>query len=162
MGGGARRGPSGPRCHLASPQLLRHEDRNRPAPWCPAHSEVTQSTSGLPHAPAGPRVGCPGRARGRLRAPGSPVHRFVVPGRGIHVAVALRHAVAGRLRGLPLRPDGAHGVRLPAFVFLPAPHHLHPGAPVHWFLMQIGMVAGFLTSWPGDTRLIRLGVKEAR
>lgn len=37
------------------------------------------------------------------------------------------------------------------FVFFPAPHHLHPDSPVYWFLMQLGMIAGFFTAWPVNT-----------
>ncbi len=46
------------------------------------------------------------------------------------------------------------------FVFFPAPH-LDPLSPVYWFLMQIGMVFGFVTAWPMNVWLIRRGVKEA-
>jgi preprotein translocase subunit SecF len=28
-------------------------------------------------------------------------------------------------------------------------------SPVYWFLMQIGMIAGFITSWPVNAWLIR-------
>lgn len=30
----------------------------------------------------------------------------------------------------------------------------------HWFMMQIGMMLGFLTSWPVNHRLLTKGVKE--
>jgi Domain of unknown function (DUF4396) len=30
----------------------------------------------------------------------------------------------------------------------------------HWFMMQIGMMLGFLTSWPVNRRLLIKGVKE--
>jgi uncharacterized protein DUF4396 len=32
---------------------------------------------------------------------------------------------------------------------------------VYWFLMQIGMTAGFLTAWPANAWLVRAGIKEA-
>ena len=39
-----------------------------------------------------------------------------------------------------------------------------PGLPIdsssHWFMMQIGMMIGFLTSWPVNRWLLRTGVKE--
>lgn len=47
-----------------------------------------------------------------------------------------------------------------SFVLFPSPH-LHPDSPVHWFLMQIGMVIGFATVWPANVWLIRKGIKEA-
>jgi hypothetical protein len=40
-------------------------------------------------------------------------------------------------------------------------HHLHPDSPVYWFMMQIGMVIGFATSYPMNWWLIRTGLKEA-
>jgi hypothetical protein len=49
---------------------------------------------------------------------------------------------------------------LMSFVFLPG-SPLHPGSPVYWFLMQIGMVIGFFTAWPMNIWLIRRGIKEA-
>jgi hypothetical protein len=30
----------------------------------------------------------------------------------------------------------------------------------HWFLMQIGMTLGFVTSWPVNRWLLRHGIKE--
>ena len=50
---------------------------------------------------------------------------------------------------------------LQAFVFFPAPHHIHPDSPVYWMSMQAGMVIGFFTAWPVNTWLIRRGIKEA-
>ncbi|HWC81729.1 MAG TPA: DUF4396 domain-containing protein [Pseudonocardiaceae bacterium] len=32
---------------------------------------------------------------------------------------------------------------------------------MYWFLMQIGMIAGFFTAWPVNVWLIRRGIKEA-
>ena len=39
--------------------------------------------------------------------------------------------------------------------------HLKPDHAAYWFLMQIGMVLGFLTAYPVNVWLIRRGVKEA-
>ena len=50
---------------------------------------------------------------------------------------------------------------LTSLVFFPAPHHIHPDSPVYWFMMQIGMVLGFLTAFPVNAWLIRRGIKEA-
>ena len=38
---------------------------------------------------------------------------------------------------------------------------LEPNGPVYWFMMQLGMLAGFATSYPMNWLLIRLGIKEA-
>jgi hypothetical protein len=44
------------------------------------------------------------------------------------------------------------------FVFFPNPH-LSPLEPGFWFMMQIGMVVGFLTSYPMNRWLITVGWK---
>jgi hypothetical protein len=46
------------------------------------------------------------------------------------------------------------------FVFFPHPH-LEPTDPGYWFMMQIGMVLGYFTSYPMNRWLIKLGWKEA-
>ena len=46
------------------------------------------------------------------------------------------------------------------FVFSPSPH-LKPTQPAYWFMMQIGMVIGYFTSYPMNAFLVRWGVKEA-
>ncbi|HEX2910926.1 MAG TPA: DUF4396 domain-containing protein [Chloroflexia bacterium] len=38
---------------------------------------------------------------------------------------------------------------------------LHPDSPVFWFMMQIGMSIGFLTSYPMNWFLVSKGIKEA-
>jgi hypothetical protein len=50
---------------------------------------------------------------------------------------------------------------LMAFVFFPAPHHLMPNSAAYWFLMQIGMIVGFVTSWPANVWLLKRGIKVA-
>lgn len=39
--------------------------------------------------------------------------------------------------------------------------HLHPTQASYWFMMQIGMILGFFTSYPMNRWLIRSGWKEA-
>ncbi len=46
------------------------------------------------------------------------------------------------------------------FVLFPHPH-LSPTQPGYWFMMQIGMILGFLTSYPMNRWLIMSGWKEA-
>ena len=46
------------------------------------------------------------------------------------------------------------------FVFFPSPH-LEPNQALYWFMMQIGMIIGFFTSYPMNRLLIRWGTKEA-
>jgi hypothetical protein len=44
-------------------------------------------------------------------------------------------------------------------VFFPAPHHLPLTSASYWFLMQIGMIIGFFTSWPANVWLVKRGIK---
>ncbi len=46
------------------------------------------------------------------------------------------------------------------FLLFPAPH-LHPDSAAYWFMMQVGMALGFLTSLPMNRLLLRLGWKES-
>jgi hypothetical protein len=46
------------------------------------------------------------------------------------------------------------------FVFFRRPH-LHPTEAGYWFMMQIGMILGFFTSYPTNRWLIKAGWKEA-
>jgi putative flippase GtrA len=46
------------------------------------------------------------------------------------------------------------------FVLFPNPH-LEPNQALYWLMMQIGMVIGFLTSYPMNRVLVRWGTKEA-
>ena len=45
------------------------------------------------------------------------------------------------------------------FVLFPA--GFHPNEAAYWFLMQIAMVLGFVTSYPVNVWLVRRGIKEA-
>jgi hypothetical protein len=38
---------------------------------------------------------------------------------------------------------------------------LNPNGPVYWFMMQIAMVMGFVTTYPANWWLIKAGMKEA-
>jgi len=58
----------------------------------------------------------------------------------------------------------AFEIGLFAFMFWMDHHfhpHLKPTDPAYWFLMQIGMIIGFFTSYPANWWLIRKGFKEA-
>lgn len=39
--------------------------------------------------------------------------------------------------------------------------HLEPSGPTYWFMMQIGMILGFLTSYPVNWYLVTKGIKES-
>jgi hypothetical protein len=49
---------------------------------------------------------------------------------------------------------------LTSFFFFPYPH-LRPTQAGYWFMMQIGMILGFFTSYPTNRWLIQSGWKEA-
>ena len=40
------------------------------------------------------------------------------------------------------------------------PEHLEPNSPTFWFMMQIGMVLGFVTAYPVNWWLVSAGLKE--
>ena len=42
------------------------------------------------------------------------------------------------------------------FLFVPRPE---PTSAYYWFLMQIGMVLGFITTYPANWFLVKWGVK---
>ncbi len=46
------------------------------------------------------------------------------------------------------------------FKLFPHPH-LEANNPAYWLMMQIGMICGFLTAYPMNSVLVRVGLKEA-
>jgi hypothetical protein len=82
--------------------------------------------------------------------------------RGLTLRKGLIEAAKADVASLTAFELGLFGwMALMFFVFFPAPHHLMPDSPTYWFLMQAGMIAGFFTSWPVNSWLIRAGIKEA-
>jgi hypothetical protein len=85
----------------------------------------------------------------------------IAPMRGLSFRKGIVAAAKADILSLTAFEVGLFGwMALMAFVFFPDPH-LMPDSPVYWFLMQIGMVLGFVTSWPANVWLIRRGIKEA-
>ncbi|MGN6243504.1 MAG: DUF4396 domain-containing protein [Motilibacteraceae bacterium] len=85
----------------------------------------------------------------------------IAPMRGLGLRKGLVQAAKADVLSLTAFEVGLFGwMALMSFVLFPQPH-LHPDSPVYWFLMQIGMVLGFLTAWPVNSWLIRKGIKEA-
>lgn len=81
--------------------------------------------------------------------------------RGLPVGKGLAAAAKVDVLSLTAFEVGLFGwMALMAFVFFPDPH-LRPDNPVYWFLMQVGMIAGFVTSYPVNAWLVRRGIKEA-
>ena len=84
----------------------------------------------------------------------------IAPMRGLSLRKGLIEAAKADIASLSAFEIGLFGwMALMAFVFFPAPH-LTPASPVYWFLMQIGMIAGYFTAWPVNVWLIRAGIKE--
>jgi hypothetical protein len=46
------------------------------------------------------------------------------------------------------------------FVLFPQPRQIHPNMVVFWFMMQVGMIIGWATSYPANVWLLRKGWKE--
>jgi uncharacterized protein DUF4396 len=86
----------------------------------------------------------------------------IAPMRGLGLRDGLVAAAKADILSLTAFEIGLFGwMALTSLVFFPAPHHIHPDSPVYWFMMQIGMMLGFLTAFPVNAWLIRRGIKEA-
>lgn len=75
--------------------------------------------------------------------------------------VLLRRAAKADVWSLTAFEVGLFGwMALMWWVFFPDPH-LTPASTTFWFLMQVGMAIGLVTSYPMNALLIARGVKEA-
>jgi hypothetical protein len=84
----------------------------------------------------------------------------IAPMRGLGLRDGLKAAAKADFISLTFFEVGLFGwMALMAFVFFPAPHHLMPNSAAYWFLMQIGMMIGFATSWPANVWLVNRGIK---
>jgi hypothetical protein len=84
----------------------------------------------------------------------------IAPMRGLGVRDGLKAAARADFLSLTFFEVGLFGwMALMAFVLFPAPHRLMPNSAAYWFLMQIGMMVGFLTSWPANVWLVNRGIK---
>ncbi|MGB9185031.1 MAG: DUF4396 domain-containing protein [Solirubrobacteraceae bacterium] len=84
----------------------------------------------------------------------------IAPMRGLGVRDGLKAAARADFISLTFFEIGLFGwMALMALVFFPAPHHLMPNSGAYWFLMQIGMIVGFVTAWPANVWLLHRGIK---
>ena len=84
----------------------------------------------------------------------------IAPMRGLGLREGLKAAARADFISLTCFEIGLFGwMALMAFVFFPAPHHLMPTSAAYWFLMQIGMIIGYFTSWPANVWLVKRGIK---
>ena len=83
----------------------------------------------------------------------------IAPMRNLNVKEGIVAAVKADTLSLTAFEIGLFGwMALSSFVFFH--HHLYPNSPVYWFMMQVGMIIGFVTSYPMNWWLIRKGLKE--
>lgn len=84
----------------------------------------------------------------------------IAPMRHLSLVPGLKAAIKADTLSLTAFEIGLFGwMALSYFVFFHPP--LMPNQPAFWFMMQIGMILGFLTSYPANWFLIRTGIKEA-
>jgi len=84
----------------------------------------------------------------------------IAPMRGLGLGDGLKAAAKADVISLTFFEIGLFGwMALMAFVFFAAPHQLMTNSAAFWFLMQIGMMIGFATSWPANVWLIKRGIK---
>ena len=84
----------------------------------------------------------------------------IAPMRGLGLKDGLQAAAKADVISLTFFEVGLFGwMALMAFVFFPAPHQLMTNSAAFWFLMQVGMMIGFATSWPANVWLIKRGIK---
>lgn len=84
----------------------------------------------------------------------------IAPMRGLGVRDGIVAALKADTLSLTAFELGLFGwMAIIQFVLFPI-EYLHPDTPVYWFLMQIGMLLGFLTSYPVNAWLMKAGLKE--
>ncbi len=80
----------------------------------------------------------------------------IVQMRLISFETALKEAI--KTLSLVMFEIGLFGwMALVAFVLI---GNLYPVSPVFWFMMQIGMILGFFTSYPANWWLVKKGIKQ--
>jgi hypothetical protein len=84
----------------------------------------------------------------------------IKPMRQVSTVEGLKAALKADTLSLSAWQIGMYGWMAIA-TFLLFGRELRPSSVVFWFMMQIGMIAGFLTSYPINWWLLRTGVKEA-
>jgi uncharacterized protein DUF4396 len=84
----------------------------------------------------------------------------IAPMRGLGLSDGLRAAAKADTISLTFFEVGLFGwMAIMTFVLFPAPGNLTPASPSFWFLMQVGMMIGFATSWPANVWLVKRGIK---
>lgn len=85
----------------------------------------------------------------------------IAPMRGLGLKDGIVAALKADTLSLIAFEIGLFGwMALVQLVFFPL-YHLHANTAAYWFLMQIGMLLGFLTAYPVNWWLLKRGLKEA-
>ena len=86
----------------------------------------------------------------------------IAPMRGLGLKDGLKAAAKADVISLTAFEIGLFSwMAVMTFVLFPAPHNLMPSTAAFWFLMQIGMIIGYFTSWPANVWLVNRGIKIA-
>lgn len=83
----------------------------------------------------------------------------IKPMKNISSGAAIREAIKADTLSLTSWQVGMYGWMAIA-TFAIFGHELPKTSPVFWFMMQIAMVAGFMTAYPMNWLLLKMGVKE--
>lgn len=84
----------------------------------------------------------------------------ILPMRGLGLKDGLIAAAKADFISLTAFEIGLFGwMAIMTFALFPAPHPVMPNSAAFWLLMQVGMMIGFLTSWPANVWLINRGIK---
>jgi hypothetical protein len=84
----------------------------------------------------------------------------IAPMRGLGLRDGLTAATKADFISLTAFELGLFGwMAIMAFVLFPAPGQLTPSSAAFWFLMQVGMIIGYFTSWPANVWLVKRGIK---
>lgn len=84
----------------------------------------------------------------------------IVPMRGLSFSKGLQAAVRADTISIALFEVGMFAWMAATYFWLFPSPHLKPTMATFWFMMQIAMIAGFLTAIPANAWLIRKGWKE--
>ena len=83
----------------------------------------------------------------------------IKPMKGLSVGQGILAAVKADTLSLTSWQIGMYGW-MAVVTFAIFGHELHKTDPVFWFMMQLAMIAGFLTSYPVNCWLLKKGIKE--
>jgi hypothetical protein len=84
----------------------------------------------------------------------------IAPMRGLGVRAGIAAALKDDALSLTAFEVGLFGWMAVMQLVLFTDPHLAPDHAAYWLLMQLGMIIGFLTSYPANVWLVRRGIKD--